>query len=95
MRHRIRISLSAGVALVIAVTGTAAATNWGGPRDAGKSCDDVPETSQCVGENATHTIFFEATVDAELREEVVWVAANYTSVTDANLSIVTSTSGAT
>lgn len=46
MRHSKRMGVTVGVVLALAVTGTAAATKWGGPREGDKGCNDVPETSQ-------------------------------------------------
>lgn len=46
----------------------------------------------CVGENTSHSVFIESSVDAELREEIVWSVANYTAVSDISMFISTSSS---
>jgi hypothetical protein len=78
--------------MAVASVGSAAGTNFGGPRDSGIHCDTIPETSQCVGENASHSVFIESSVDAGLRDEIVWSVANYTAVLDISMFISTSSS---
>ena len=63
---------------VLMVTGVVAATNFGGPRDAGVHCDTTP-SSQCVANNASHTVYFEYATSA-LRDATLWAMTNYNNV---------------
>lgn len=92
MGRRNAVGAAAGALIVMVTAGTAMATNFGGPRDPGYHCDTIPETSKCVGENTSHSVFIESSVDAELVEEIVWSVANYTAVSDISMFISTSSS---
>ena len=92
MGRRGTVGSVAGVLIALFAAGTAMATNWGGPRDSSVHCDTIPLTSQCVGENTSHSIYIESSVDAELSEEIVWSVANYTAVSDISMFISTSSS---
>lgn len=83
------VALAVGALLAVAVAGQAGATNFGGPRDAGKDCNTDPVASQCVADTASHTVFIESSVDQGLRDEIVWSVANYTAVTHVTMSITT------
>lgn len=63
----------------------AQATNWGGPKDSGAACNDL-NSSQCVAENASHTVNYASTLTS------LWVAAMNSTTTyyDAN-SVMTIT----
>lgn len=46
-----------------------------------------------MAENGYHQIYVEASVDAELLEEIQWSVANYTAVSDVTMVITTSSPG--
>lgn len=88
MRSRSVSAAVTTIALGLLLTGSVLASNFGGPRDpAPKHCNTSWTNSQCVGENWYHNLDIQASVDAGLREEVVWVAANYTAVTDVTMVV--------
>ncbi len=92
MRRRQITAVAAGSLMAIAFASPAAGTNFGGPRDSGVHCDTDPVTSQCVAENASHTVYIEASVDSQLVAQLQWSTANYTAVTDVSMVISTSSS---
>lgn len=55
MRSRYRTVAIASAVLAVLISGTAIATNFGGPKDAGKHCDTTL-SSQCVAANGVHTV---------------------------------------
>lgn len=85
------VSPFAAAMIALLATGTVLATNFGGPRDSGKHCNDDPVVSQCLADSSYHTVYIEASVDAEIVEEIQWVLANYTAVTDVDMATTTST----
>lgn len=86
MRRRRTVGPVAGALIALFAAGTVMASNWGGP-----NCNTDPVTSMCVGENTSHSVFIESSVDAELREEIVWSVANYTALSDISMFVSTST----
>jgi hypothetical protein len=77
------VAFAAGIAVAASVLATSvAATNWGGPRNAGNHCSIDPETSECVGENWYHNVRIYTSVPADIAGNVRWSIADYKAHTD-------------
>jgi predicted Zn-dependent protease len=77
----------AALLLTIAGSIVTTATNWGGPKDPGKTCGIDPVTSQCVGEGTFHGVIIESSVlnyaaEPALEDQIRWSIANHDAVSD-------------
>ena len=54
-RSKTLVALVAGLSVFLAA-GSALATNFGGPRDSGKHCNEDPVVSQCLADSSYHTV---------------------------------------
>jgi hypothetical protein len=66
-RARLIAALSAP-ALAVVIAAGVAATNWGGPRDSGKHCNEDPVVSQCLNDPASSNIsvIIEGSIDSQI-----------------------------
>ena len=81
-RERVGALIAGLVCVLLALAPDVAATNWGGPRDSGKHCNEDPVISQCLNDPASRNIsVIVETSDAQLGANLRWSMRNYTQVT--------------
>jgi len=81
------IAVLSAPALTVLIAAGVAATNWGGPRDSGKHCNEDPVVSQCLNDPASSNIsvIIEGSIDSQIGANLRWSMLNYTQVTDVNI----------